>query len=139
MRPGAARRVDVEVGELLRKAKTIALVGASPDPYRPSHTVMRYLLSHGYEVIPVRPGGETILGKKCVDSLDLVEGPVDIVDVFRAGSAAPDLARQAVAAGASCLWLQEGVRSEEAARIAQEGGLQFVQDKCIKKVHAALS
>lgn len=128
----------MEVGELLRKAKRIALVGASPDPYRPSHAVMRYLLSHGYDVIPVRPGGETILGRECVDALAMVEGPIDIVDVFRAGSAAADLARQAVAAGASCLWLQEGVRSEEAARIAQEAGLQFVQDTCIKKVHAAL-
>lgn len=129
----------MEIGELLRKAKTIALVGASPDPYRPSYNVMRYLLTQGYDVIPVRPGGETILGRQCVDSLADVDRPIDIVDVFRAGSAAPELARQSVSAGAVCLWLQEGVRSEEAEHIAREGGLQFVQDRCIKKVHAALS
>lgn len=128
----------MDLSEILHKAKTIAIVGASPDPYRPSHTVMYYLLHHGYDVIPVRPGGEVILGKQCVDSLADIDRPIDIVDVFRTSSATPELAKEAVMAGARCLWLQEGVLSPEAGRIAKEGGLDFVQDRCIKKAHASL-
>jgi hypothetical protein len=120
--------------EIVERARVIALVGASPEPYRASNAVMRFLLEHGYQVIPVRPGVDEILGCTCVAGLDEIEGPVDIVNVFRESSAAPDLARQAAACGAKTIWLQEGVRSDEARAIAEEAGLSFVENTCIKKV-----
>jgi predicted CoA-binding protein len=119
---------------LVEKAKTIAVVGASDDPTRASNRVMHYLIQCGYDVIPVNPRVESVLGKTCVASLADVDRPIDIVDVFRRSSVAADVAQEAAAAGATCLWLQEGVRSEEARRIAQEAGMDFVQDRCIKKV-----
>ena len=123
--------------ELAEKAKVIAVVGASPDPYRPSNTVIRFLIAAGYDVRPVRPGGGVIHGHPCVDTLADIEGPVDIVDVFRHPGALEEVARQAVDAGAKCLWLQEGLYSEEAARIAREAGLEYVENRCIKKVLSA--
>jgi predicted CoA-binding protein len=119
---------------LVEKAKTIAVVGASDDPTRASNRVMHYLIQCGYDVIPVNPRVESVLGRTCVASLADVDRPIDIVDVFRRSSVAADVAQEAAAAGATCLWLQEGVRSEEARRIAQEAGMDFVQDRCIKKV-----
>jgi predicted CoA-binding protein len=119
---------------LVEKAKTIAVVGASDDPTRASNRVMHYLIQCGYDVIPVNPRVESVLGRTCVASLADVDRPIDIVDVFRRSSVAADVAQEAAAAGAMCLWLQEGVRSEEARRIAQEAGMDFVQDRCIKKV-----
>ena len=124
----------MEPRDVVEKAKTIAVVGASDDPMRASNRVMHYLIQCGYDVIPVNPGPETVLGKTCVASLAEIDRPIDIVDVFRRSSAAANVAQEAAAAGATCLWLQEGVRSEEARRIAQEAGMDFVQDRCIKKV-----
>jgi predicted CoA-binding protein len=128
------QETQMEPRNLAEKAKTIAVVGASEDPRRASHQVMHYLIQCGYDVIPVNPSAETVLGKACVASLAEIDRPVDIVDVFRRSSAAADVAQEAAAAGATCLWLQEGVRSEEARRIAEEAGMAFVQDRCIKKV-----
>jgi hypothetical protein len=116
------------------EARVIALVGASPQPHRASNAVMRFLLERGYRVIPVRPGVEEILGCACVAGLEDIDEPIDIVNVFRESSAAGDLARQAVECGAKALWLQEGVRSNEARAIAERGGLAFVENTCIKKV-----
>lgn len=124
---------------VLKGASTIALVGASPNPNRPSNQVMDYLLRHGYQVYPVRPKVAEILGQKCYASLEEVPRPVDIVDVFRKPEACPDIARAAVAIGAGALWLQEGVVSEEAVRIAREGGLEVVMDLCVKKVDAKIA
>ena len=122
--------------EILRDARTIALVGASPRPNRPSHGVMRYLLEHGYRVIPVRPGDyDEILGIPCVASLGEIGEPVDLVDVFRRPEFCADVAREAVAAGAGAIWLQLGVVSPEARRIAAEGGLDYVEDACTAIVH----
>jgi len=122
--------------EILRDARTIALVGASPRPNRPSHGVMRYLLEHGYRVIPVRPGDyDEILGIPCVASLAEIGEPVDLVDVFRRPEFCADVAREAVAAGAGAIWLQLGVVSPEARRIAAEGGLGYVEDACTAIVH----
>jgi len=122
--------------EILRDARTIALVGASPRPNRPSHGVMRYLLEHGYRVIPVRPGDcDEILGIRCVASLAEIGEPVDLVDVFRRPEFCADVARAAVAAGAAAIWLQLGVVSPEARRIAAEGGLDYVEDACTAIVH----
>jgi len=116
-------------------ARVIALVGASPNRDRPSNIVARYLISHGFEVMPVRPKVKEILGRTCYAGLKDIPDAVDIVDVFRKPEACPDIAREAVAIGAKVLWLQEGIVSDEAARIARSGGLQVVMDRCIKKVH----
>ena len=116
-------------------ARVIALVGASPNRDRPSNIVARYLISHGFEVMPVRPKVKEILGRTCYAGLRDIPDAVDIVDVFRKPEACPDIAREAVAIGAKVLWLQEGIVSDEAARIARSGGLQVVMDRCIKKVH----
>ena len=122
--------------EILRDARTIAVVGASPKPWRPSHDVMRYLLEQGYRVIPVRPRDcDEVLGVPCVASLAEIEEPIDVVDVFRRPDAAPDVAREAVAARAKALWLQLGISYGEARRIAPETGLDYVENACTKVVH----
>jgi predicted CoA-binding protein len=123
--------------EILRDARTIAVVGASPRPGRPSHGVMRYLLDHGYRVIPVRPRDcDEVLGVPCVASLAELGEPVDLVDVFRRSEFCADVAREAVAAGAGALWLQLGIVSPEAQRIAAEAGLDYVENLCTAVVHA---
>jgi uncharacterized protein len=125
--------------EILAGARTIALVGASPRPERPSNSVLRYLLGQGYRVIPVRPVGPTeILGQRRVASLAEIEEPIDVVDVFRRAEFCPDVARQAVAAGAGAVWLQLGIVSPEARAIAEEAGLDYVEDECAAIVHASL-
>jgi predicted CoA-binding protein len=124
--------------EILAGARTIAVVGASPKPHRPSHGVMRYLLEQGYDVIPVRPAGcDAVLGIPCARTLGEIDRPIDLVDVFRRPDACPDVAREAVAAGAGAIWLQLGIVSAEARRIAEEAGLDYVEDQCTKIVHAA--
>jgi predicted CoA-binding protein len=127
--------------ELLRESRTIALVGASTKAWRPSHGVMRYLLAQGYRVIPVNPtcAGEEILGERVVASLREIEKPIDLVDVFRRAEHTPEVAREAVAVGARALWLQLGIRSEESERIAREGGLEYVEDRCTAVVHGSLA
>ena len=125
--------------QILKEAKTIALVGASPDPARPSHGVMRYLLERGYRVIPVRPlDCDEVLGVPCVASLAEVGEPIDLVDVFRREEALPGHAREAVDAGAKALWLQLGLRSPVARRIATEASLDYVEDACTAIVHRKL-
>jgi hypothetical protein len=121
---------------LLRDARTIAMVGASPDPARPSHGVMRYLLAHGYRVIPVRPDGADVLGVRSVRSLAEIGERIDMVDVFRQAAACPAHAREAVEAGAGCLWLQLGLVSPEARAIADAAGMPYVEDACTAVVHA---
>jgi uncharacterized protein len=121
--------------EILADTTTIALVGASPNPARPSHGVMRYLLEQGFRVIPVRPAVREVLGVPCVPSLADVEVPIDLVDVFRRADACPGVAREAVEAGATALWLQLGLVSPEARRIAEQGGLEYVEDECTAIVH----
>jgi predicted CoA-binding protein len=122
--------------QILQEAKTIALVGASPNPERPSHNVMRYLLAQGYRVIPVRPlDCDEVLGIPCVASLAEIEEPIDLVDVFRREEAAPGHAHEAIEAGAKAFWLQLGLRSPEARRLATEAGLDYVEDACTAVVH----
>jgi predicted CoA-binding protein len=122
--------------EILGEAKTIAVVGASPKPWRASHDVMHYLLEAGYDVIPVRPRDcDEVLGIPCVATLAEVDRPIDLVDVFRRSEDTPPVARDAVAAGAKALWLQMGIVSEEARRIATDGGLDYVENACTKVVH----
>jgi predicted CoA-binding protein len=124
---------------ILRESRTIALVGASPKPDRPSNSVMRYLLEHGYHVIPVRPlDCDDVLGIPCVASLSEIEEPIDLVDVFRREEAAPAHAREAVAVGAKAFWLQLGLRSPEAREICSSAGLDYVEDACTAIVHRRL-
>jgi predicted CoA-binding protein len=123
--------------EILADARTIAVVGASPKPDRPSHGVMRYLLEQGYRCIPVRPPGcDEVLGVPCARSLAEIEEPIDLVDVFRRPEACPEVARETVAVGARSLWLQLGIVSPEARRIADAAGIDYVEDECTKIVHA---
>jgi predicted CoA-binding protein len=125
--------------EILGEARTIALVGASPRPERPSNSVMRYLLREGYHVIPVRPvGPPEILEQPRVASLEEIDERIDLVDVFRRAEFCPDVARQAVAAGVGALWLQLGIVSGEARAIAEAGGLDYVEDECTAIVHSRL-
>ena len=122
--------------EILAAAKTIAMVGASPNPDRPAHGVMRYLLGQGYRVIPVRPiDCDEVLGVPCVAKLTEIEEPIDLVDVFRNAAACPGHAREAVEVGASALWLQLGLVSPEARQIATAAGLDYVENACTAVVH----
>jgi uncharacterized protein len=124
------------IQRVLAEAKTIAIVGLSGNPLRASHFVGVYLQRHGYRVIPVNPREPEILGEKSYASLRDLSLPVDIVDVFRAPSALPAIATDAVAIRAKCLWCQFTVVNEEGARIAASGGLAVVMDRCIKVEHA---
>jgi len=124
------------IQRVLHTSKTIAIVGLSDNELRASHFVGYYLKRHGYQVIPVNPRKTEILGQKCYPSLLDVPEPVDIVDVFRAPDALPGIARDAVAIHAGTLWCQFGVISEEGARIAEDGGVTVVIDRCLKVEHA---
>jgi predicted CoA-binding protein len=120
----------------LHTAATIAIVGLSNNELRASYFVGYYLKRHGYRVIPVNPRETHILGEQCYPSLRDVPDPVDIVNVFRAPDALPDIARDAVAIGAGTLWCQFGVINAEGAQIAQDGGVTVIMDRCIKVEHA---
>jgi predicted CoA-binding protein len=124
------------IQRILYNAKTIAVVGLSANPLRASYFVGFYLKRHGYRIVPVNPRETEILGEKSYRSLKEVPIPVDVVNVFRAPSAVPELAHDAVAIGASNLWTQFTVVSPEGARIAEEGGVSVVMDRCIKVEHA---
>jgi predicted CoA-binding protein len=127
--------------DALRRTRRIVIVGASPNPGRPSHGVMRYLQHHGYECVPVNPTTRDVLGVRCHRTLEEAvadSGPFDMVDVFRRPEHTPAIARSAVAIGATYLWLQLGVVNWEAARIAQAGGLRVVMDRCTAMDHRLL-
>ncbi len=121
---------------ILLSARTVAIVGLSPDELRASNFIGFYLRRHGYRVIPVNPRAAEIFGEKSYAALKDIPVPVDVVDVFRRPDAVPDIARDAVAIGAKALWLQFGVISPEGARAAEEGGLRVVMDRCMKVEHA---
>jgi uncharacterized protein len=120
------------------ETKTIAVVGASTDPAKPAHQIPRYLQRQGYRILPVNPHGGELLGEPVARSLAEVDGPVDVVDVFRPAEEAPGIAREAVAIGAKVLWLQLGIESEEARRLAEAAGLTVVMDRCMGATHAEL-
>ena len=127
---------DCAVIQRVLTMQRVAIVGLSGNELRASNFVGRYLLRNGYDVVPVNPREETILGRTSYASLADIPDPVDTVDVFRKPDAVPDIARDAVAIGAKCLWLQYNVISEEGARIATDGGLDVVMDRCMKVEHA---
>ncbi len=129
---------DDDIRHLLTEARTIAVVGASSSPDRPSHGIMRKLLSVGYTVIPVNPRETEVLGQKAYATLADIPVPVDIVDVFRRAEDTPAIADEAVRIGAKVLWLQSGIVSDLAATTAEAGGLTVVMDSCIGTMHSLL-
>ena len=137
--------------EVLRVARRIAIVGASPERWRASNSVMAYLLEYGYECVPVNPNASSVLGRTCYPSLEAAVAavavksvepkpgpPFDIVDVFRRPEYTPEVARSAVATGCGTFWLQQRIISWEAARIAHDGGLKVVMDRCTAVDHRHL-
>jgi predicted CoA-binding protein len=124
------------IQRVLHTARTVAVVGLSGNELRASNFVGYYLKRHGYRVVPVNPRETEILGEVCFPGLRDVPGHVDVVNVFRAPDALPGIARDAVAIGAGALWCQFGVVNEEGARIAEEGGVTVVMDRCLKVEHA---
>jgi predicted CoA-binding protein len=121
---------------ILEKYKSIAMVGLSSNPFRPSHFAAIYLLSEGYDVTPVNPRETEVLGRKSYQSLSAVPGPIEVVDIFRESSAVPEIVEEAIAVGAKVIWMQLGVIHEEAAERARRNGLEVVMDRCMKIEHA---
>ena len=133
--PSRGGGVDAGAIERMLGAGRIAIVGLSDDPGRPSYQIASYLKGEGYEVVPVNPTHATVMGLKSYPSLKDVPGEVDVVNVFRRPEFCADIARDAIAIGAKGIWLQSGVRNEEAKRLAQSAGINFVQDRCIMVEH----
>ena len=129
---------DAQIEKILKESKTIAVVGLSPDPAKASHGVGRYLLSQGYEVIPVNPNADEVLGLKSYPDVPSIGRPVDVVDIFRPSEAVLPIVAQAIAAGAKVIWMQEGIFHAEAERQAKAAGLQVVMNRCMMKEHYRL-
>jgi len=127
-----------ELRRILKTNHTIAIVGLSADWYRPSYFAAKYMQEHGFRIIPVNPKYDEILGEKCYPNLKAIPDAVDIVDVFRKPEDCVPIAQDAVAIGAKVFWMQLGVINEEAARIAEAGGLEVVMDRCVKIEYARL-
>ena len=123
------------IGEILRSAHSIAVVGLSSKRYRPSYGVAEYMQSAGYRIIPVNPFEQAILGEKAYGELALIPERVDIVDIFRRSEFVPEIVEAAIRLGARAIWMQEGVIHEEAAAKARAAGLEVVMDRCILKEH----
>ena len=132
---------DAYIRDILAHNRTIAMVGASPNTSRPSYFAMKYLKAKGFRVIPVNPGqaGKEILGEKVYASLADIKEPVDIVDIFRSSDAALPIAKEAIRFGAQVLWMQLGVRNDEAAKLAEDAGLKVVMNRCPKIEYGRLS
>lgn len=124
---------DEKVIELLKNAKTIAIVGASNKPERASHGIMKFLMSKGYDVTPVTPVEKEVLGVPTVDDIESLPFVPDVVDVFRQSVYAPEIVRAAIGKGAKLIWLQEGVESIEAAQMANVSEVPYVENRCIYK------
>ncbi len=123
---------------ILKTCRTIAVVGLSDKWHRPSYFAAKYMQHHGYRIIPVNPRCTEILGEKCYPSLEAIEQPVDMVDVFRRTDQVLPFAQSAVRMGARCLWQQIGVTNQEAADLASSAGLDTVMDRCVKIEHGRL-
>ncbi len=128
----------VSLRRILASARTIAVVGLSAEWHRPSYFAAKYMQEHGYRIVPVNPRYTEVLGERCHASLETIDVPIDIVDVFRRTEDVLPIARQAIAIGAKCLWQQIGVKNLEAARLVEAAGLDSVMDRCVKIEHARL-
>lgn len=126
-----------EIGELLKRARTIAVVGLSGSPLRPSHGVAAYMQQHGYRIIPVNPAIKGALGEKAVASLSDIKEKIDIVDIFRQSEAVPEIVDEAIRLKVPAIWMQEGVIHEEAAEKARKAGIFVAMDRCLLKEHRA--
>lgn len=126
-----------EIGKLLKNSKTVAVVGLSDSPLRPSHGVAAYMQSHGYRIIPVNPAIKGALGEKAVASLSEIKEKIDIVDVFRRSDSVPEVVDEAIRLKVPAIWMQEGVIHEQAAQKARQAGIFVVMDRCILKEHRA--
>lgn len=132
-----ADQTDDDIGRLLKSAKTIAVVGLSDSPLRPSYGVAAYLQNHGYRIIPVNPTIRGALGEKAVASLADIKEKIDVVDVFRRSEFVPELVDEAIRLKLRAIWLQEDVVHEAAAKKARDAGMFVVMDRCILKEHRA--
>ncbi|HUU24463.1 MAG TPA: CoA-binding protein [Methyloceanibacter sp.] len=132
---------DAYIRDILVRHRVIAMLGASPKEQRPSYFVMKYLMTKGFEVIPVNPGhaGKTILDQRVFATLGDIDRPVDIVDIFRKSDVVPPITQEAIRIGASVVWMQLGVRHDGAARLAEEAGLKVVMNRCPKIEYGRLS
>jgi len=124
--------------DILNSSRTIAVVGLSPEPDRPSYQVARYLKEQGYRIVPVNPGAKEILGELCYPTLSSIPEVVDAVDIFRRSEEVPAVVEEAIRIGAKAVWMQEGVIDEAAAARAREAGLLVVMDRCMLKQHRRL-
>jgi predicted CoA-binding protein len=129
---------DADIEKILRESKTVAVVGLSNDPAKPSQGVARYLISQGYEVIPVNPNVAEVLGLKCYPDLPSIGRPVDVVDIFRPSETVLPIVAQAIASGAKTVWMQEGIFHAEGERQARAAGLRVVMNRCMMKEHYRL-
>ncbi len=131
---------DAELKRLLEESHVIAVVGCSRSPGKAAHSVPRYLQEHGYGIIPVNPSADEILGEKSYPSLSDIEGEVDVVDVFRPSEEAYDIVNAALSMDPmpKAVWLQQGIVSEEAGKLAEENNIMFVQDRCMRAEHRRL-
>ncbi len=125
--------------KILNGYRTVAVVGASANPERPSYRVASYLAEHGYHIIPVNPNAQQILGKTSYPSLSSIPEPVEVVDIFRRSEEVIPIVEEAIKIGAKAVWMQEGVINEEAAAKARDAGLLVVMDKCMLKEHSHLT
>jgi predicted CoA-binding protein len=124
---------------ILKNSKTVAVVGLSSNPERPSNTVAKYLKEHGYKIIPVNPNEKTVLGETSYPDLSAIPEKVDVVDIFRRSEDVPPIVKEAIKIGAEAVWMQEGVNNKEAALEALKAGLKVVVNKCMRKEHERLS
>jgi uncharacterized protein len=129
---------DDEIRSILQTAKTVAVVGISDSPERPSFGVAGFLQKHGYKIVPVNPTLDQVFGERSVAGLRDIQGPVDVVDIFRRPDAVPPIVEDAITIGAKVVWMQEGVVNEDAAERARSAGLQVVMDRCMKKEYVRL-
>ena len=129
----------MSVLKILRSFRNVAMVGVSADPEKPSNIVFKYLTEHGYNVIPVNPTIEEVLGKKCYASLSAIPEKVEVVDIFRRSEDVPPIVEEAIKIGAKAVWMQEGIINNAAADKAQSAGLLVIMDKCMRKEHIRLN
>jgi predicted CoA-binding protein len=127
------------VEDILRNSRTVAVVGLSADPGRPSHVVASYLKEHGYRIIPVNPNEKTVLRLKSYPDLSSVPVKIDVVDIFRRSEDVPPIVQEAIKIGAKAVWMQESIKNAAAAAAARQAGLKVVQDRCMRKEHIKLN